>query len=97
MVSVRLSAIGQIAKPALAPLAKAAKEATAKGQRPVYFAESKGFVDCPVYDRYGLGAGAVVQGPAIVEEIDSTTVVHPHYQVRVDDVGQMVLTAAEAR
>ena len=97
LVSVRLSAIGQIAKPALAPLAKATGEATAKGHRPVYFAESEGFVDCPVYDRYALGAGAVVQGPAIVEEIDSTTVVHPHYQVRVDEVGQMVLTAAEAR
>ena len=75
LVSVRLSAIGQIAKPALAPLAKATGEATAKDHRPVYFAESKGFVDCPVYDRYALGAGAVVQGPAIVEEIDSTTVV----------------------
>ena len=47
LVSVRLSAIGQIAKPALAPLVKATGEATAKGQRPVYFAESKGFVDCP--------------------------------------------------
>ncbi|MDE2740704.1 MAG: hydantoinase/oxoprolinase family protein [Gemmatimonadota bacterium] len=97
LVSVRLSAIGQIAKPALALLAKATEEATAKGQRPVYFAESGGFVDCPVYDRYALGAGAVVRGPAIIEEIDSTTVVHPHYQVRVDEVGQMVLTAAEAR
>ena len=97
LVSVRLSAIGQIAKPALAPLAKATGEATAKGHRPVYFAESEGYVDCPVYDRYTLGADSVVRGPAIVEEIDSTTVVHPQYQVRVDDVGQMVLTAAEAR
>ena len=97
LVSVRITAIGQIAKPALAPLAKAAGEATAKGHRPVYFAEREGFVDCPVYDRYALGADAVVQGPAIVEEIDSTTVVHPQYQVRVDEVGQMVLTAAEAR
>jgi len=94
LVSVRLSAIGQIAKPALAPLATATEEATAKGHRPVYFAESEGYVDCPVYDRYALGAGAVVRGPAIVEEIDSTTVVHPQYQVRVDEVGQMLLTAA---
>ena len=97
LVSVRLSAIGQIAKPALAPLAKATEEATAKGHRPVYFAESEGYVDCPVYDRYALGAGAIVRGPAIIEEIDSTTVVHPHYQVRIDDLGQMVLTAVEAR
>ena len=95
LVSVRLSAIGQIAKPALAPLAKATKETTAKGHRPVYFAESEGYVDCPVYDRYGLGAGAIVRGPAIIEEIDSTTVVHPQYQVRIDDFGQMALTAAD--
>ena len=97
LVSLRLAAIGQIAKPALAPLAEAAGEATAKEQRPVYFAESEGFVDCPVYNRYALGAGAIVRGPAIIEEIDSTTVVHPQYQVRVDEVGQMALTAAEAR
>lgn len=95
LVSVRLAAIGQIAKPALAPLAKATGATTAKEQRPVYFAESEGYVDCPVYDRYALGAGAVVRGPAIIEEVDSTTVVHPHYQVCVDDFGLMLLTAVE--
>ena len=45
-----------------------------------------------MYDRYGLGAGAVVSGPAIVEEVDSTTTVHPGYRVAVDEFGHMVLT-----
>lgn len=92
LVNLRLSAVGEIAKPAMAPIEKAAGEAEAKGQRPVYFAECEGYVDCPVYDRYGLGAGAVVSGPAIVEEVDSTTTVHPGYRVAVDEFGHMVLT-----
>jgi N-methylhydantoinase A len=51
----------------------------------VYFAEADGYVDCPIYDRYALGAGVRLAGPAVVEEFDSTTVVHPGYAVRVDD------------
>ena len=47
----------------------------------MYFAESDGYVDCPIYDRYALPAGATFAGPAIVEEFDSTTVVHPGYAV----------------
>jgi N-methylhydantoinase A len=55
----------------------------------VYFAESEGYVDCPIYDRYSLPAGATVTGPAIVEEFDSTTVVHPGYAALVDEVGNL--------
>ena len=51
--------------------------AALKTSRAVYFAESGGPVDCPVYDRYGLGPDFEVPGPAIVEEVDSTTVIHP--------------------
>ena len=47
----------------------------------MYFAESDGYVDCPIYDRYALPAAASLTGPAIVEEFDSTTVVHPGYAV----------------
>ena len=93
LVNLRLSAVGQIAKPTMAALAPAEGEATAKSTRPVYFAENEGFVECPIYDRYALGAGAVIAGPAIVEEIDSTTTVHPGYRVQVDAFGHMVLTA----
>ncbi len=93
LVNLRLSAVGQIAKPTMAALAPAEGEATAKSTRPVYFAENEGFVECPIYDRYALGAGAAIVGPAIVEEIDSTTTVHPGYQVQVDEFGHMVLRA----
>ena len=45
-----------------------------------------------IYDRYRLSAGFVLEGPAIVEEIDATTVIHPRYQALVNRFGNLVLT-----
>ena len=53
----------------------------------MYFAESGGYVDCAIHDRSALPAGRRLAGPAVVEELDSTTIVHPGYSVRVDDTG----------
>ena len=54
-------------------------------------AEIKGFVQTTVYDRAKLPAGAIFSGPAIVEEPDSTTVVHPAWSVTVDDYGNLTI------
>jgi N-methylhydantoinase A len=56
-----------------------------KGRRPAYFAEAAGFVETPVYDRYRLAPGATVEGPAIVEERESTAVIGPRGHVRVHE------------
>ncbi|HET7469410.1 MAG TPA: hydantoinase/oxoprolinase family protein, partial [Gemmatimonadales bacterium] len=48
-----------------------------KGHRRAYFPEAGGFVETPVYDRYALTPGATFEGPAIVEERESTTVIPP--------------------
>ena len=56
-----------------------------KGTRTAYFAESDGFVETPVYDRYALAAGMTLAGPAIVEERESTAVIGPGGRARVDD------------
>jgi N-methylhydantoinase A len=90
VVSVRLTSVGAIAKPPARPPAQGGA-AEPKETRQAYFAESSGFVDCPIYDRYVLPAGATFSGPAIVEEFDSTTVVHPGFDVRVDDSGNLVI------
>src|SRR5881397_3044136 len=55
-----------------------------KGTRTAYFAESDGFVETPVYDRYALAAGMTLAGPAIVEERESTAVIGPGGCARVD-------------
>ena len=90
LVSVRLTSVGRIAKPPSRVL-EASGNAGPKEHRPVYFAESGGYVDCPIYDRYALPAGAALAGPAVIEEFDSTTVVHPGFAVGVDEVGNLLI------
>ncbi len=93
LVTLRLTAVGGIERPRLRRAPGAASAETArKTSRPVYFAESGGYVDCPTYDRYGLGAGACVTGPAIIEEFDSTFTLHPGYQAQADEWGNLLVT-----
>ena len=66
--------------------------AALKGRRPAYFSETGGFTETAVYDRYRLGVGDEIQGPAVVEEEGSTLVVGPGATARVAPTGNMVLT-----
>ena len=56
-----------------------------KGKRPVYFPEYDGFTECPVYDRYQMGSRTTLDGPAIIEERESTLVVGPGGKLKIDD------------
>jgi N-methylhydantoinase A len=58
----------------------------------VDFAEAGGAVDCPVYDRARLGAGTRLRGPAVIEQFDSATLVHPGQEARVDELGVLAIT-----
>lgn len=62
-----------------------------KGSRPVYFPETNGFTDCPVFARASLSAGDTIAGPAILEERDSTLVLPPGATARVDIHGHVLL------
>ena len=55
-----------------------------KTTRPAYFPEAGGYVDTPVYDRYRLVTGERFDGPAIIEERESTTVIGPRARISVD-------------
>jgi N-methylhydantoinase A len=65
-----------------------------KGTRHAYFAETRGYVATPVYDRYQLEPGGRLEGPAIVEERESTTVIGPGARARVDDTLTIVVGPA---
>jgi N-methylhydantoinase A len=60
------------------------------GERPVYF-QDHGLIDTPIYRREELPAGFAATGPLIVEEISSTTVVHPGQRLEVGAAGVMTI------
>ena len=59
--------------------------------REVYFEKPGKTVDCDVYDRQQLQCHNTICGPAIIEEIVSTTVLLPDYQARVDTYGNLIM------
>jgi N-methylhydantoinase A len=62
-----------------------------KGSRRAYFPECGGFVDTAVYDRYALKPGLEFNGPAIVEERESTLIVGARGRARVDERLNVIL------
>jgi N-methylhydantoinase A len=61
------------------------------GSRDVYFGEHGEFVDTPIYDRARLRPGAELDGPAIVEQSDTTVLLPPGTRARVDAYLNLVL------
>jgi N-methylhydantoinase A len=98
IVNVRLTVLGKIAKPSLAAGAPTVGEESGraeKSRRPVFF-KGSGFVETPILDRHRLTAGQSIVGPAIVEQRDSTVVVHPDWGGTVDPGGNLVLSRGAA-
>ena len=65
-----------------------------KGERQAWHPELGGLTATPVYDRYRLAPGARIEGPAIVEERESTLVIGPGGTGVVDDQWNLVVTVA---
>ena len=95
MVNVSLSAFGLIPPLTLPDAAPGGRspEAARAARRPVYFREAGGFADAGMYDRSLLRQGNVIEGPAIVSEMDATTVIHPGYRATVGRHGVLLLEA----
>ena len=92
LVNLRVTALARVPQPQRSPepLDGESNPARAlKGQRDVWFTDR--FVQTAIYDRTQLRAGDTLDGPAIVEQLDSTTVVWPSGQARVDAWRNLVL------
>ena len=97
IVNVRLTALGAPDPLTLPPLALADHPDPAKartGERAVYFEEVADFVPTPIYRRERLLAGHRLDGPAIVEQMDSTTVVLPGQHAIVDERANLLIEVA---
>jgi N-methylhydantoinase A len=89
VITWRLRASGekdQVTRPHATDVADALK-----GHRHVYFQELGGSVATPVFDHYALPVNHAIQGPAVVEQRESTAVVGPTGTAHVDASGNLVI------
>lgn len=95
IVTLRVEAAGIVAKAEFNRLTEAGPDAAAAkiAAREVWMPEAGGFVECPVYARDGLKPGNRIDGPAIVEQMDTTTVILPDMQATVDGYLNLILEA----
>ncbi len=95
---LRVTAVGLVPKPALREHPKGGSlEAALKEKRPVYFKESGGYTEINIYDREKIPAGVTIQGPAIVEQLDSTVVIPPGVTAEVDQYLNIIMKIGERR
>jgi len=90
VVNFRLSAIGRVRKPPIKETIPFDKKLTPKDMGEVYFKET-GWVDCPFYNREELAPETGIQGPAVIEEYTSTTLVPPDFEAHVDKYLNIVI------
>ena len=91
LVHFNVSVIGEVPKVTLPKLSSSPANGSGPGAyRRVYF-EGAGFIDCPIYLREGLAAGAVIRGPAVIDDVDSTVLLPAERQLSVTDRGLLII------
>jgi N-methylhydantoinase A len=94
-----LSWVVTISAPAQGELASAMpirpSEPKPRGRRPLFDPQAGEFQDVPIYWRGDLAPGATIAGPAVIAEDDTSTVVSPLFEARLDTFGYIALTRRE--
>ena len=93
-VTWKLAAVGGAPRVALAKASAQGRDGGLKGRRRAWFPETRGWTECAVYDRYALAPGSHVDGPAIVEERESTSVLPPGTSAAVDEYANLIVEIA---
>ncbi|MBJ3778152.1 hydantoinase/oxoprolinase family protein [Acuticoccus mangrovi] len=89
-MTLRVDAVGKLPPLTLPEIPSHTDVASARvGDQPVSFAE--GVVSAPIYDRARLGAGSVLEGPAIITQLDSTTLLLPGQRATVHPTGSLLI------
>jgi N-methylhydantoinase A len=91
-VNARVTALGPAAVGELVPESDTGTaEEALTATRKVHFAEAGGWIETAIYDRGRLKAGARFDGPAILEQADSTVVVPPGARAEVDEYRNVII------
>jgi len=93
IVTLRMRAVGLLPRPEIPKIGKGTGSAdnARKGSRSVYLYEPGKRVDYPVYERSLLLSSDRIEGPAIIEEPSSTTVIHAGDVLTVGEYGELVI------
>jgi N-methylhydantoinase A len=95
-VSGRLTAVGSMSAPPIRRHEPSGAKVEPKGTHPIYFEETGSYVQAPIFDRGVLSPGARLDGPAVVVQLDTTTIVHPGQTVTVDDHANLLIATGGA-
>ncbi|MBV9168555.1 MAG: hypothetical protein JOZ81_00540 [Chloroflexi bacterium] len=95
LVNAQVTALGALPKPELVKYQQDGRQQPSlKGRRPVYAGGH--WTDAAVYDRIQLQPAMTIDGPAIVEQVDSTTLLLPGDRGRIDPFGNLIVRVAGA-
>lgn len=91
IVNLRLAGVGKLSRPKFPLLAAGPADPTAalKGHRQVFLRGS--WQTVAIYDRRLLKAGSLIRGPAIIEQVDSTTFFYADQEAEVDALGNIMI------
>jgi N-methylhydantoinase A len=96
IINIRVAATAvAVADELKVPAGSAARVAEAKATRAAWSGVEAKLVDMPVYDRYSLGIGAEIAGPAIVEEASSTLILPRGGRATVDRSGSLLIDLSQ--
>jgi N-methylhydantoinase A len=92
LVAARIAAFGLREMPDL-PRVLPDVPGAPRTHRPVAFAGSREFLRTAIHEREDLASGQVVEGPAVVEQLDATTLVPPGHAAVVHPSGALVIAS----
>jgi N-methylhydantoinase A len=94
LVTIRVAVVGELHKPKLTHIPQGGEEPVSeaiRGSRKVLYAGARERVEARVYDRRLLLSGNAIEGPALIDEHASTTVIGPHERLEVNRYGHLVI------
>lgn len=93
LVSLRLVSVGLVPQAKLSPVKSRGKEldAAKTGKRKIFFGKEHGSLNCRIYSRDLLEPDHKIAGPAVIEQMDTTTVIHPEQEATVDSYRNMIV------
>ncbi|MFQ5849867.1 MAG: hydantoinase/oxoprolinase family protein [Candidatus Binatia bacterium] len=93
LVSLRLVSVATVSRAKLSPASPTGRkvENAQTGERAIFFGRDLGVLSCPIYSRDLLEPNHHIPGPAVIEQMDTTTMVHPEQEATVDNCRNLIV------